>query len=72
MKKVLLIVGLLLILTLFCTIMLSAQVSSWRNNSQQRTTAPRIQPSSPQRHDVSRWRTQTEPIRPGQPIPNRP
>jgi hypothetical protein len=72
MKKFLLIVGLILILTLFVSIMLNAQVSSWRNNSQQRTTAPRIQPSTPQRNDVSRWRTQTEPIRPGQPIPNRP
>ena len=49
------------------------QVSSWRNNPpQQRVESPRIQPSIPQRNDVSRWRTQTEPIRPGQPVPQQP
>ena len=53
--------------------MLSAQVSSWRNNPpQQRVESPRIQPSIPQRSNVSRWRTQTEPIRPGQQVPNQP
>ena len=53
--------------------MLSAQVSSWRNNPpQQRVESLRIQPSIPQRNNVSRWRTQTEPIRPGQRVPNQP
>jgi hypothetical protein len=73
MKKVLLITGLILILILFCTIMLNAQVSSWRNNPpRQRVETPRVQPSIPQRNNISRWRTQTEPIRPGQRVPNQP
>ena len=61
---------------LFGTIIVaSGQVSSWRTNPPQpqtRVETPRIQPSVPQRNDVSRWRTQTEPIRPGQSIPNQP
>jgi len=62
--------NLLLGLLLFPVLAFS-QVSSWRNNSPQyRIESPRLQ--SPQRSDVSRWRTQTEPIRPGQPIPNQP
>ena len=62
--------NLLLGLLLFPVLAFS-QVSSWRNNSpQHRIESPRLQ--SPQRSDVSRWRTQTEPIRPGQPIPNQP
>jgi len=72
MKKVLLIIGLILILTLFVSIMLNAQVSSWRTNSPQRTETPRVQSSIPQQNNVSRWRTQTEPIRPGQKVPDRP
>ena len=73
MKKVLLVTGLIFILILICTFMLSAQVSSWRSNPpQQSQTQTRVQPSIPQRNNVSRWRTQTEPIRPGQPIPNQP
>jgi hypothetical protein len=76
MKKVLLIVGLTLLLVLFCTIMLKAQVSSWRNNPPQpKVETPRILPSVPQRNDVSKWRTQTAPIRPGDkyelPLPTR-
>ena len=64
--------SLLISLLLIPTIMLG-QVSSWRNNPpQQRVETPRIQPSTPQRNDISRWRTQTEPIRPGQPIPQQP
>jgi hypothetical protein len=64
--------SLLISLLLIPTIMLG-QVSSWRTNPpQQRVETPRIQPSTPQRNDVSRWRTQTEPIRPGQPIPQQP
>ena len=63
---------LLISLLLIPTIMLG-QVSSWRNNPpQQKVETPRIQPSTPQRNDVSRWRTQTEPIRPGQPVPQQP
>jgi hypothetical protein len=60
MKKFLLIVGLTLLLTLFCTIMLYSQVSSWRSNppTPQRST-PSIQPSIPQRNDVSRWRNES-------------
>ncbi len=50
-----------------------SQVSSWRiNPPQQRSETPRIQQSTPQREDVSRWRTQTEPNRPGQHIPQQP
>ena len=60
MKKLLLITGLILILILFCTIMLSAQVSNWRTNPpQQRVETPRVQPSTPQRNDVSRWRDES-------------
>jgi hypothetical protein len=78
MKKLLLISGLTILLVLICAVMLNAQVSNWRTNPPQPSTpqvrveTPRIQPSVPQRNDVSRWRTQTEPIRPGQPIPNQP
>ena len=50
-----------------------SQVSNWRTNPpQQKTETPRIQQSYPQREDVSRWRTQTEPIRPGQQFLNQP
>jgi hypothetical protein len=71
MKKVLLIVGLTLLLTLFCTIMLYSQVSSWRSNppTPQRST-PSIQPSIPQRNDVSRWRNES-PRESNRPQPNR-
>ena len=51
------------------------QVSTWRQSggSVSSQTTPRVQPSVPQQqNNVSRWRTQTEPIRPGQPIPNQP
>jgi hypothetical protein len=51
-----------------------SQVSNWRANPpQSKVETPRIQQSVPQRNEgVSRWRTQTEPIRPGQPIPTQP
>jgi hypothetical protein len=63
----------LLFLLAFIPTLAFSQVSSWRTNPpQQRVETPRVQPSIPQRNDVSRWRTQTEPIRPGQPIPNQP
>ena len=69
MKKLFL--GLLLIPTI-----IFGQVSSWRTNppqqSQQRVETPRVQSSVPQREGVSRWRTQTEPIRPGQQFPQQP
>lgn len=60
MKKILLITGLILILILFCTIMLSAQVSNWRStpSTPQRST-PSIQQSIPQRNDVSSWRNES-------------
>ena len=67
--------NILFLLVLLPTLAFS-QVSNWRTNppqqSQQRVETPRIQPSVPQREDVSRWRTQTEPIRPGQQFPNQP
>jgi hypothetical protein len=71
MKKILLIIGLILLCVLFTTISVNSQVSSWRNPSPQRI-APQINHSIPQRSGVSRWRTQTEPIRPGNPIPQQP
>ncbi len=49
--------------------LLFGQVSSWRNNAPQQKVQT---PSLPQNNGVSRWRTQTEPIRPGQPVPNQP
>jgi hypothetical protein len=64
--------------TLFLTLLLFpllviGQVSSWRTNPpQQRVETPRVQPSTPHREDVSRWRTQTEPIRPGQSFSTQP
>jgi hypothetical protein len=59
MKKILLIVGLTLLLTLICTIMLSAQVSSWRGGtSSPRVSTQSIPQSMPQRNDVSNWRSQ--------------
>lgn len=70
MKKILLVTGLILILILFCTIMLYSQVSSWRQTGgsvspQTTQSVPRVQPSVPQQNNVSQWRTQTSPIRPG-------
>ena len=64
------------LMLLFPTLMFG-QVSSWRTNSSQQSqtpqSQPRVQPSIPQQqNNVSSWRTQTEPIRPGQPIPDRP
>ena len=57
---------------LFGTIIVaSGQVSNWRTNPPQqsqpqtRVEVPRVQQSIPQQNDVSKWRTQTEPIRPG-------
>ena len=70
--------NILFLLVLLPTLAFS-QVSSWRTNppqpsqTQTRVETPRVQPNIPQQNEnVSRWRTQTEPIRPGQPIPNQP
>ena len=70
MKKFLLISGLTIVLVLICAVMLNAQVSSWRQtggsvSSQNTQTQTRVQPSIPQQTNVSSWRTQTAPIRPG-------
>lgn len=62
----------ILVLLVLLPILSFSQVSSWRSNPPQRQESPRVQSSTPQREDVSRWRTQTEPIRPGQPIPQQP
>ena len=69
MKK--LILGILLIPTLAFS-----QVSNWRTKApqpqQQSQPQSRVQQSAPQQNNVSQWRTQTEPIRPGQPFPQQP
>jgi hypothetical protein len=69
----------ILFLLAFIPTLAFSQVSNWRTNPpqqsqpQQRVETPRAQPNIPQQNEnVSRWRTQTEPIRPGQPIPNQP
>jgi hypothetical protein len=55
----------LLFLLAFIPTLAFSQVSNWRSNPpqqsqpQQRVEAPRIQPSSPQRNDVSRWRDES-------------
>ena len=67
----------LLVLLLVIPMISFSQVSSWRQtggsvSSQTTQTQTRVQPSIPQQNNVSNWRTQTEPIRPGQPIPQQP
>jgi hypothetical protein len=61
-----------LLVLLFIIPMISfSQVSTWRTNPptqstpQTRVETPRVQPSIPQQNNVSSWRTQTAPIRPG-------
>jgi hypothetical protein len=55
----------ILFLLVFIPTLAFSQVSNWRSNPpqqsqpQQRVEAPRIQPSSPQRNDVSRWRDES-------------
>lgn len=63
-----------LILVLLIPTLSFGQVSSWRNNPPQHSVeSPRLQqPSFPQQNGVSRWRTQTEPIRPGQSFAQQP
>ena len=69
----------LLFLLAFIPTLAFSQVSSWRttppqpSQTQTRVETPRVQPNTPQQNEnVSRWRTQTEPIRPGQPVPQQP
>jgi hypothetical protein len=68
----------LLMLLLVIPMISFSQVSSWRQTGgsvpaqTSQSTQTRVQPSIPQQNNVSSWRTQTEPIRPGQPIPNQP
>jgi hypothetical protein len=75
MKKVLLVTGLILILILFCTIMLNAQVSTWRQtggsvpSQTSQSTQTRVQPSVPQQQNVSSWRN--NPPQQSQPLPPR-
>jgi len=76
-KKVIIASALFLTFLFGTTLVTSAQVSSWRTTGSQQTQTTqiqtRVQPSAPQQqNNVSRWRTQTEPIRPGQPIPQQP
>lgn len=52
----------ILMLLLVIPMISFSQVSKWRTTPPQQ----RVQTPTPQREDVSRWRTQTEPIRPGQ------
>ena len=64
--------NLIILLCLIPTLAFS-QVSSWRTNPpQQRVETPRVQPPTPQRNDVSNWRTQTAPVRPGDDFRNQP
>jgi len=70
--------NILFLLVLLPTLAFS-QVSNWRTNPpqpsqpQQRVEIPRVQQNIPQQNEgVSRWRTQTEPIRPGQSFPQQP
>lgn len=56
----------ILSLVLLIPTLMFGQVSHWRTNTpQQSQSTPRVQPSIPQRGEVSQWRTQTAPIRPG-------
>ena len=70
--------NILFLLVLLPTLAFS-QVSNWRttppqpSQTQTRVETPRVQPNiSQQNENVSRWRTQTEPIRPGQQFPQQP
>ena len=60
----------LLLFVLLLPTLLFGQVSQWRTNTPQQSQTsqptPRVQPSAPQQqNNVSSWRTQTAPIRPG-------
>jgi len=58
----------ILMLLLVIPMISFSQVSKWRTTPPQQ----RVQTPTPQRSDVSRWRTQTEPIRPGQEFSKQP
>ena len=63
----------LLISLLLIPTLMFGQASSWRGSSHSNTqSAPRVQPSIPQQHNISGWRTETMPIRPGQHVPQEP
>ena len=68
----------LLVLLLFIPMISFSQVSSWRQTGgsvspQTTQSAPGVQPSvSQQQNNVSSWRTQTAPIRPGDIVPQQP
>ena len=78
MKKIIIVCALFLLFLFGTMLIASAQVSSWRqttgsSSSQISQSTQRVQPNIPQQNEnVSRWRTQTEPIRPGQPVPQQP
>jgi len=69
--------NILFLLVLLPTLAFS-QVSSWRTTTPQsaqtsQSTQTRVQPSIPQQqNDVSKWRTQTAPIRPGDNVTGQP
>ena len=58
----------ILMLLLVIPMISFSQVSKWRTTPPQQ----RVQTPTPQRSDVSRWRTQTEPNRPGQEFSKQP
>ena len=66
----------LLFLLAFIPTLAFSQVSNWRttppqqSQPQQRVETPRVQPSAPQRNDVSRWRNES-PREYNRPQPNR-
>jgi hypothetical protein len=69
----------LLILLLVIPMISFSQVSSWRQTGgstpaaqTSQSTQTRVQPSIPQQNNVSSWRTQTAPIRPGDVVPQQP
>jgi len=71
MKKIIIVCALFLLFLFGTMLIASAQVSSWRqtagsSSSQISQSTQRVQPSIPQQqNNVSSWRTQTAPIRPG-------
>ena len=60
-------------LLLLVPTLMFGQVSHWRSGNYNTQSTPRVQPSVPQqRGNISGWRTQTMPIRPGQSVPQEP
>ena len=69
----------LLMLLLVIPMISFSQVSTWRQTGgstpaaqTSQSTQTRVQPSIPQQNNVSSWRTQTAPIRPGDVVPQQP